>query len=159
MADPREPDRFDKLAEEIWRACLHEGDSPSHKPIAAALRAEHEATLERAAQEADAEAAEYHADAKRLDSAGRADAGTQSVHGELGCRAVARRIRALKEPATAPAAETGPAEICRAEVATRMPDYSHYECTLPKGHAGPHREHGTEWTDATTVAQTGGPTT
>jgi hypothetical protein len=88
------------------------------------------------------------------------------------------RIRALASPAAAPAAEectstsgtilcndrtcrahgkrpappsepVAPADPCRAEVSSRFPDYSHFECTLPKGHAGPHKEGGfAEWTDA-----------
>lgn len=108
-------DRYDKQAEILC--------STKRKEIAAALRQAESSALERAAQEADAEAAEYHADAKKLDAAGRTDAGTKSVHGELGCRAVAKRIRALIPPAAPPAVETGKAQVAFSEDAIAIATY------------------------------------
>jgi hypothetical protein len=87
---PREPDRFDAQARELFRAVM---DAPLRTDrvgiIAAALRAEHEVTIERAAREAET----------------LAEAPNFAMGGIYALTIIARKIRALIPPAATPAAD------------------------------------------------------
>jgi hypothetical protein len=88
---PREPDRYEEKARELYSHLVQRGGNNREADltaIAAALCREHDAALDEAAQEYGSE-----------------DLANVKVY----CRHVAQRLRDLKSPAAAPAAETGKA--------------------------------------------------